>query len=74
MKKYSYFEYTLYHNVEEKQLNVAVYTFSGWSDFLEKSLFPSHTFLLPNIFLELMTFQKANKSISCFKKLSQTCP
>ncbi|MFS7977320.1 hypothetical protein Hanom_Chr10g00902621 [Helianthus anomalus] len=21
-----------------------------------------------------MTFQKANKSISCFKKLTQTCP
>ncbi|MFS7953973.1 hypothetical protein Hanom_Chr07g00624881 [Helianthus anomalus] len=34
----------------------------------------SHTPSLPNTILELMTFQKANKSISCFKKLSQTCP
>ncbi|MFS8012921.1 hypothetical protein Hanom_Chr14g01326721 [Helianthus anomalus] len=29
---------------------------SGWNDFLEKSLFPSHKSSLPNIFLELMTF------------------
>ncbi|MFS7954542.1 hypothetical protein Hanom_Chr07g00631731 [Helianthus anomalus] len=34
----------------------------------------SHTPSLPNTILELMTFQKANKLISCFKKLSQTCP
>ncbi|MFS7916206.1 hypothetical protein Hanom_Chr02g00174411 [Helianthus anomalus] len=34
----------------------------------------SHTPSLSNTILELMTFQKANKSISCFKKLSQTCP
>ncbi|KAF5813327.1 hypothetical protein HanXRQr2_Chr03g0097021 [Helianthus annuus] len=47
---------------------------SGWSDFLENSFFPSHTSSLQNIFLELMTFQKPNNSISCFKKLSQTCP
>ncbi|MFS8027305.1 hypothetical protein Hanom_Chr16g01497171 [Helianthus anomalus] len=47
---------------------------SVWSDFLEKSFFLSHTTWLRNIILELMTFQKVNKSISCFKKLSQTCP
>ncbi|MFS7944124.1 hypothetical protein Hanom_Chr06g00508381 [Helianthus anomalus] len=46
---------------------------SVWNDFLKKSLFPSHTPSLPNILLELMTFQISNKTISCFKKLSQTC-
>ncbi|MFS7898517.1 hypothetical protein Hanom_Chr00s024564g01763711 [Helianthus anomalus] len=47
---------------------------SVWSDFLEKSLFPLTYTLIAKHHLELMTFQKANKLTSCYKKLSQTCP
>ncbi|MFS8016362.1 hypothetical protein Hanom_Chr15g01367701 [Helianthus anomalus] len=47
---------------------------SGLSDFSKKSLFPSHTCsLIAKHIFGAYDFSKNNKSISCFKKLSQTC-